>query len=424
MTALPVAHRPARGLGQIREQISTISVHDPASWAHLARSSPDLSSGLASDAVTSGGDDRGRSRIPSTPPAVCGHRPAGSEYDPLSMSAPDVVQRSAVPSRRGLGAAVLAVAAMLAVPAVAAAASDVERMAEARKVREEWMHGWNPAWAELVFAVVAVSLYAVRAGQLGDRLPRWRVICFFSGIFTLTFAVSSPIDPVGENGLFFVHMIQHMLLGDLAGLLLVLGVNGPMLRPLLHMRWVQALRHLTHPVVAFILWAAVFVGWHIPFLYAASLDNEVVHAVQHVSFITAGILIWAPVFEVFPAPEWFGSGAKVVYLIGVRSVDMVLSNIFWWSGTVLYPRFEDTAPLWGISAKADQVHAGTVMMAWTGTVTMVVATIFFFRMAKESAVRQALIEGGVDPARARRAVRYGRGEVLAKRYGIEITDNP
>lgn len=349
---------------------------------------------------------------------------AGSGYDPSPMASPDAVQRSAVSSLRTLRAAVLAITAMFVAPAVATAASDTERIAEARKVREEWMYGWNPAWAELIFAIIAVSLYAVRAGQLGDRLPRWRVVCFFSGIFTLTFAVSSPVDPVGENGLFFVHMIQHMLLGDLAGLLLVLGVNGPMLRPLLKMRWVMALRHLTHPAVAFTLWAIVFVGWHIPTFYSASLDNEVVHAVQHVSFITAGVLVWAPVFEALPAPEWFGSGTKIIYLIGVRSIDMVLSNVFWWSGTVLYPRFEDTAPLWGISAKADQVHAGTVMMAWTGTVTMVVATIFFFRMAKESAVRQALIEGGVNPARAHRAVRYGRGEVLAKRYGIEITDNP
>ncbi len=315
-------------------------------------------------------------------------------------------------------------AVLLVLPGVAAAAGDAERMAEARRVREDWIRGWNPAWLELAFALFVIVLYAVRAGQIGDRLPRWRIVCFFSGIFVMTFAVSSPLDPVGEKGLFFVHMAQHMLLGDLAGLLLVLGVNGPMLRPLLHKRWVQALRHLTHPVVAFVVWTVLFVGWHMPILYDTSLDNPYVHAVQHMSFITAGILIWAPVFEVFPAPEWFGSGAKVVYLFGVRSIDMVLSNVFWWSGTVFYSRYEETAPLWGISAQADQVHAGTVMMAWTGTITMVVATVFFFRMAKESAVRQALIEGGVDPASARRAVRYGRGEVLAKRYGIEITDNP
>ena len=315
-------------------------------------------------------------------------------------------------------------AILAVVPGVAAAMSDAERLQKAEEVRRDWMRGWNPAWVELVFAIVIIALYSIRAGQLGDRLPRWRVVCFFSGILVMTFAVSSPLDPVGEYGLFFVHMAQHMLLGDLAALLIVLGVNGPMLRPLLTKRWVQSLQKLTHPVVAFVLWGVLFIGWHLPFLYGSSLDNEVVHAFQHVSFITAGILLWAPVFEVFPGPEWFGTGAKIVYLFAVRSIDMVLSNIFWWSGTVIYPRYEETAPLWGISAHADQVHAGTVMMAWTGTITLVVAAIFFFRMAKESSIRQALIEGGVDPRAARRAVRYGRGEVLAKRYGIEITDNP
>lgn len=313
---------------------------------------------------------------------------------------------------------------LLAVPAIATARSEAERMADAQQVREEWMRGWNPAWPELVFAVVIIALYAIRAGQIGDRLPRWRVVCFFSGIFVLTFAVSSPIDPVGENGLFFVHMAQHMLLGDLAALLLVLGVNGPMLRPLLTKKWVQSLRRLTHPVIAFALWAILFLGWHLPVLYDNALDNSALHALEHISFVTAGLLLWAPVFEALPAPEWFGSGAKVLYLVGVRSVDMVLSNIFWWSGTVFYPRYEETAPLWGISAQADQVHAGTVMMAWTGTITLVVASVFFFRMARESSIRQALIEGGVDPNAARRAVRYGRGEVLAKRHGIVIPDHP
>lgn len=320
--------------------------------------------------------------------------------------------------------ALAALALVGAGPGVAAAATDAQRLRDAVALRADWTRAWSPAWPELIVAVIAAVLYAVRASELGPRLPRWRALCFLSGLVVLTFAASSPLDPIGEDGLFFVHMFQHMLIGDLAAVLIVLGATGPILQPVLRARWVQSLRRLTHPVTAFAIWATLFVGWHIPALYDAALDNRLVHSAEHVSFLTAGIILWAPILESLPGPEWFGTGAKILYLLLVRSVDAILGNIFWWSGTVFYSRYEITAPIWGISPLADQVHAGTVMMAWTGTVTFVVATVFFFRMAQEGELRQALIEGGVDPAAARRAVRYGRGDVLARRYEINVGSRP
>ena len=64
------------------------------------------------------------------------------------------------------------------------------------------------------------------------------------------------------------------------------------------------------------------------------------------------------------------------------------------------------------------------MMGWTGTVTLIVAGILFFRMAREGELRQELLERGLDPTAVRRAVRYGRGELLAARYGVTLGDPP
>jgi putative membrane protein len=43
-------------------------------------------------------------------------------------------------------------------------------------------------------------------------------------------------------------MAQHLLIGDIASLLVVLGLTGPMLAPLLRLSWTRWLRPLTHPV--------------------------------------------------------------------------------------------------------------------------------------------------------------------------------
>lgn len=317
------------------------------------------------------------------------------------------------------------VALMLVVGAVVPASAlgqDDELRAASQALRDDWLRAWSPAWAELIVATVAVVLYAARASALGSRLPRWRALCFLAGIVVLTVSSASPIDPIGEDGMFWVHMLQHVLIGDLAALLIVLGVTGPILQPLLQMKWVQHLRRLTHPVVAFIVWTVLLVGWHIPVMYEAALRNEFVHALEHISFLTAGIIMWAPILESLPAPEWFGTGAKLIYLLGIRSVDAIIANAFWWSNTVFYPRYEITAPIWGLEPLQDQGHAGTVMMMWTGTSTLIVCVILFFRMAHEGEIRQALLDRGLDPVAVNRAVRYGRADTLARRNGFELDD--
>lgn len=311
-------------------------------------------------------------------------------------------------------------AGLLALPATAVAATDAELLASAEQLRRDWPRAWGAAWSELVIAAIAIVLYAVRASRLGPRLPRWRAACFAAGVLVLLFSTGSPLDPLGEEGLFAFHMLQHMLLGDLAALLLVLGVTGPVLQPVLKYRWVQWFRRLTHPLVAFILWAVLLIGWHIPVMYEAALSNSWIHGLEHISFLTAGVVMWAPIMESLPAPEWFGSGAKLLYLTAVRAVDAVVANVFLWSGSVFYDRYEVTAPVWGLSPLADQGYAGMVMMTWTGVATIAVSTILFFRMAREGELRQELIDRGLDPVAVRRAVRYGRGEALARRHGIDI----
>lgn len=319
--------------------------------------------------------------------------------------------------RRLLVGAMLAAGAL---PAAAAAHGGAEGLSEAQELRDSWTTAWSVPWVPLVFITVAAALYIRRARTLGPRLPKWRAACFAGGLVVLGLAGASPIDAVGEGGLFWVHMVQHLLIGDLAALLIVLGVTGPILQPVLQFRVAQKLRTLTHPMAACLIWAAILIGWHIPVLYEAALTNEWVHAVQHATFLAGGILMWAPLLETLPAPEWFGTGPKLAYVGAIRVVDAIMANVLWWSGSPLYANYEETAPLWGISALQDQGHAGTVMMAWTGTVTLIVGTVLFFRMAREGEVRQELIERGLDPDAVRRAVRYGRADILAARHGVTL----
>lgn len=275
--------------------------------------------------------------------------------------------------------------------------------------------------ASLAVAGFAYALRAVRLAEAGRPLPSWRLACFGAGIVVLAVAIVSPLERLAEE-LITAHMVQHLLILDVAALLIVLGLTGPMLQPLLAIRWLRWIRGLAHPVVSFALWLTILYVWHIPALYeGATFDSELLHALEHASFFLAGLGIWLSLFGPLPKPQWFGTGAKVVYVIAVRLGGAVLANVLMWSGTLLYPRYEPTQLARGVEPLSDQGWAGIVMMFESTVVTIAVLSWLFLRWAREDTERQELLDYAaargveLDPARAGRAVAAGQGERLRER---------
>lgn len=272
------------------------------------------------------------------------------------------------------------------------------------------------SWTFDPLAVAAIAaaafIYYRRARTLARRgapVAAWRRASFGLGLALLALALFSPLDAWGEGQFFFVHMVQHVLLGELAPLAVVAGLTGPLLRPLLAYRVVQRLRVLAHPLVAWPLWAVNLYLWHLPLLYEGALGNDAAHALEHVAFFTAGALFWAPVVEPLPAPRWFGSGAKLLYIVAARFTSMVLANVLAWADEPIYDEYVHDVARWGISASADQGIAGSVMMVVDSVITIAAIAWLFLKIAGESERRQRLIEAGVEPEAAARVVRYGRG---------------
>jgi cytochrome c oxidase assembly factor CtaG len=273
---------------------------------------------------------------------------------------------------------------------------------------------WSFVPLQTVPTILAALLYVRRTRSLAERgqpVSRWRQASFWTGIGLVVLALNSPVDALGEEHFFFLHMLQHVIIGDLAPLFFVMGLTGPLLRPVLKYSFVERLRVLAHPFVALPVWAVNLYLWHIPFLYDAALHHDSVHALEHFLFFTCGCLIWEPVVETLPAPAWFGTGMKIGYVVGVRLVETVLGNIFIWSNSAFYSVYRH-APEWGITPVHDLNFGGVVMMAEGSVVTLGVLAWLFLRLASESELRQRLIEQGLDPRQVKRAVRYGRAKEL------------
>jgi cytochrome c oxidase assembly factor CtaG len=252
------------------------------------------------------------------------------------------------------------------------------------------------------------------------RVPGWRQACYAAGLIVLAIALSWPVDSLADQ-LLVAHMAEHLLIGDLAALLIVLGLTGPLLAPLLRHRLVGRLRVLTHPVVAVVLWATNFYVWHLPVLYQAALRHDWLHALQHAGFLAFGIAMWMALLGPLPKPAWFTNAWRLVYIIVVRLIGTVLANVLVFGGTAFYPYYRLSDAHWHISALADQVAAGGLMMVEESLLTIGLFCWLFLRVANEAEERQRLLDYAsahgiaLDEQRAARAVAAGRGAELLER---------
>jgi putative membrane protein len=271
--------------------------------------------------------------------------------------------------------------------------------------------------------LLAGFLYGRRALTLsreGRPVPAWRAACFGAGLGTVAVALFSPIGHISEE-LVIAHMVEHLLIGDVATLLLVLGLTRSLLQPILAIPLFDRLQVLTHPAVAFPLWALNLFVWHVPALYQDAYGAAPLHALEHTCFIFFGCLMWMPIFGPLPKPDWFGAAWKVGYVVGVRFTGAVLGNVLMWSGSVLYPIYAAGEREWHISAIADQSTAGVIMMVEGTFLALGILAWVFLDVARQGDEKQRLLdlarERGValDERRAQRAVAAGHSALLEER---------
>jgi cytochrome c oxidase assembly factor CtaG len=262
--------------------------------------------------------------------------------------------------------------------------------------------------------IALVSLYVLPRAAAG-----WHRSAGIAGIVVLLIAVCSPVAGLAHDGLLEYHMLQHTLIGGFGAMLVLAALpraTGP----------VTAIwRLVSNPLVGFPLWVASTAFWLWPALHDQLLSSDALWITQQVSFFVFGILVWCPVLERFaPAPSWFGTGWKCGYMTAVWFYGLLVANVFWFTGTPLYPGHAALDAAWGVGALPDQANAGTVMMVTHCILAFGTIGVLFFASAREQDLQQRLIEAGLDPDEVRTAVRAGQGNALAMRVGITTVSRP
>lgn len=232
---------------------------------------------------------------------------------------------------------------------------------------------WDFAPAVVAPAAIVVVLFAraimrLRARERRDLAGWDRIGLFALGLVAALAALVSPLDALAEDKLLSAHMLQHVLIGDLAPALFLVAVRGPLaffllptrvLAPVARSSGVRALLGaLLRPRVAFSLWAANLAVWHFPAFYDAALRHPLLHDFEHTCWLLAGLLVWTLLVD--PASHRrLKVGGRLALAVAMFAAGQILTDVLVLSFTPLYPAYTGA---YGLSAVADQQIAGLVMM--------------------------------------------------------------
>jgi cytochrome c oxidase assembly factor CtaG len=243
----------------------------------------------------------------------------------------------------------------------------------------------------VLLGVFAFALLYVR-GWLRAREPGQphppgygRLALFASGLIVILAALVSPVDVLGKQ-LLFMHMIQHVLLLDIAPILMILGLTKGILRPITK-RLTTIERKagpIGHPAFAVCFYVGSMWFWHIPAMYDTALRYPNIHALEHVCFGLAGGLYWWHLLSPIRSRMRLGGLGPIVYMTSTKLLVGVLGVALAFLPTAIYPYYVHHAHYWGLSASEDQSLAGLVMALEQSIVMGIALVVLFVQMLNES----------------------------------------
>jgi cytochrome c oxidase assembly factor CtaG len=251
------------------------------------------------------------------------------------------------------------------------------------------------------------------AAEVGPgRAGRGRAASFLAGLLLVLLALVSPLDRLSDQ-LFLVHMVQHVLLLDLAPVLMICGLTKLILRPATRrvQRLERALGPLGDPIFAIALYVATVWSWHIPALYDAALEHPAVHVLEHVGYAVAGGLYWWHLLSPIRSRRRLGGMGPALYMAATKLLVGLLGITLIFAPGTLYDFYARQGGFWGLSPHGDQAFAGGIMALEQSLVMGVALAVLFARMLGESE-REAL--------RAERA----EDRLAASEEGVEDLHDP
>jgi cytochrome c oxidase assembly factor CtaG len=243
--------------------------------------------------------------------------------------------------------------------------------------------GWGLDSAAALAMVGTGGLYMLGVRRLAARGRRWSPARSTAMAGALVAGILATQSGVGryEGTAFWVHMVQHLLLGMVVPLLLVLSAPLTLAlqtaRPATRSGLRRLLHHpvtvvLTHPLVGWCLFGGGLVAIYLTPLLDLANQNDLVHLAVHTHVVASGVLFLVPLVGVDILPRRLPHPARLLALLAAIPFHAFVALAMLSSSTPLapdaYPSLDDqrtaAALFWGAGEIFTLVAVGIVVRQW------------------------------------------------------------
>ncbi|MEO7979341.1 MAG: cytochrome c oxidase assembly protein, partial [Sporichthyaceae bacterium] len=199
---------------------------------------------------------------------------------------------------------------------------------------------------------------------------------------------------VYDTTLFWVHMVQHMVLAMLTPVFLALGAPVSLaLRtlPRRGRRVVLSLLHsrvakvLTFPVVAGALFVANPFALYLTGLYEQTLRHPWLHDLNHLHFVVLGCLWFWPILGLDPMPNWVPYPMRLLAVFATMPFHAFLGVAILSQTTLIAGDWYTAVDRhWGLTPLADQHWGGGLLWASGDLVALLVLAVLFVQWSQAS----------------------------------------
>ena len=244
-------------------------------------------------------------------------------------------------------------------------------------------------WSGAVGGLVSLAVFfaALAQRRRGQRWRWWALSAFFLGWLLALVALLSPLDAAADEGSLSAHVAQHIVLGDLAAPLLLIGLP-PVVAGLARRgyrrvtgepdrRLAPLLRLALSPTGALVLWSVATYVWLSPPIHRLASSDGPGQVLDQLSFLVFGLLVWLAAFDIRRGPSvgdweslkrslitcdlpWW---ARHVYAMASRLAMLPAVALLWLATTSAYYTSSE-APPGGLTQREDQVRAASLMLGF------------------------------------------------------------
>lgn len=265
----------------------------------------------------------------------------------------------------------------------------------------EFFFAWDFSSPPSILFLMLAAAYTIGTIRLAVRSDTnasfWsKVGTSYLGFGLLAFALAGPLDYFSGD-LFAMHMSQHLVIAMFAAPLLLIG------RPMAAYIWalprplrigagsaltgagiiVRVLAIFTRPKIALPLFIGTLYGWHLPFAYNSSLENEWVHLIMHFTMFSTAVLFWWPIVGPPPIRTQLNYPERIVYLLLAVTPTALLAAIITLTKSVLYDFYLVAPGHFHWSTTEDQRVGGLLMWIPGNFVYLATMTVLFFKWFAE-----------------------------------------